>query len=55
MPLHECMIAESKKIQDYSSFFCVGDSLPKVLHFIANHPLPNAAKKVDKRKDDARS
>lgn len=54
MRQHECMTAESKKIQDYSSFFCVGDSLAKVLHLIANH-LPNAAKKDDKQEDDDRS
>ena len=55
MPLHECMIAESKKIQYYSSFFRVGDSPPEVLHLIANYPLRSAAKKDDKREDDARS
>ena len=54
MRQHEYMTAESEKIQDYSSVFCVGDSLPKVLHLIATH-LPNAAKKVDKREDDDRN
>ncbi len=54
MRKHECMTAESKKIQNYSSFFRVGNSLSKVLHLIAN-PLPNAAKKDDKREDDDRS
>ena len=55
MRQHECMTAESKKIQDYSSFFRVGDSFPKVLHLVANHLLPNAGKKDDKREDDDRS
>jgi hypothetical protein len=51
MRQHECMTAGSEKIQYYSSFFRVGDSLPKVLHLIANY-LPNPAKKDDKREED---
>ncbi len=54
MRQHERMIAESQKIQDYSSFFLVGDSLSKVLHLVPNH-LPNAAKKDNKWEDDDRS
>jgi hypothetical protein len=55
MGQHECMTAESKKIQYCSSFFRVGDSPHEVLHLIANHPLRSAAKKDDKQEDDARS
>ncbi len=54
MRQRECMTAESKKIQDYSSVFRVGDSLPKVLHLMASH-LPNAAKRDHKREDDDRN
>ena len=46
---HERMTTEVEKIQDYSRFLPVGDSLPKVLHLIANH-LPNEAKKDDKQR-----
>jgi hypothetical protein len=52
MRQYECMTTENEKIQDYSSFFRVGDSPAKVSHLIANNLLPNTANKDDKQEEE---
>jgi hypothetical protein len=51
MRQYECMTTENEKIQDYSSFFRVGDSPAKVSHLIANN-LPNTANKDDEQEEE---